>query len=277
MANKQAFEALVEKWRPEYGQVWEADEQKLAIGDCLDRDLARRLMGTDAINGLVADPPYASGGTSSASRSKSVTSKYQQSGTVKYYPEFPGDQRDQRSWYRWCVEWLSDVRKIASEEAYAIVFSDWRQLPTITDAIQAAGWVWRGINSWDKTDGARMAHLGYFRTQCEFAVWGTNGHLKARYTGGAKPGCFRCSVDSDKKHLTQKPIAVMEWLISIVPGGVIVDPFCGSGTTLLAAAKLGYRGRAFEVTPVYAAVALERLDAAGLKPRMIPNRAKSRR
>lgn len=54
-----------------------------------------------------------------------------------------GDSKDQRSWTLWCTYWLSDCLRIAKDGAPLLAFSDWRQLPSMTDAVQAAGWIWR--------------------------------------------------------------------------------------------------------------------------------------
>ena len=44
------------------------------------------------------------------------------------------------------------------------------------------------------------------------------------------------------QHATVKPLALMEWLVSLIvpPGGVVLDPFAGSGTTLQAALNKGF-------------------------------------
>jgi len=52
-------------------------------------------------------------------------------------------------------------------------------------------------------------------------------------------------------------------------GEVVYDPFCGSGTTLLACEQLGRIGFGIELDPRYVAVTLERLSALGLKPKLI--------
>lgn len=52
------------------------------------------------------------------------------------------------------------------------------------------------------------------------------------------------------------------------PGDTIFDPFCGSGTTIVAAHKEGRRGLGVELSPAYCAVILERLSALGLEPRL---------
>ena len=66
-------------------------------------------------------------------------------------------------------------------------------------------------------------------------------------------------------HPTVKPLALMEWLIQRacpIPAGIIIDPFLGSGTTGMAASRLGYRFLGVEVCPEYAAIAMARIAAA---------------
>ena len=56
---------------------------------------------------------------------------------------------------------------------------DWRMLPTMTDAVQMAGWTWRGIVVWDKTNGCRP-QLSRFRSQAEYVVWASRGAIDTR-------------------------------------------------------------------------------------------------
>lgn len=80
------------------------------------------------------------------------------------------------------------------------------------------------------TDGKSAPDLGY---------GGGGGASRFFYTAKA-PKSERPNVDG-VQHPTVKPLAVMEWLIRLVtpPGGVVLDPFAGSGTTIEAAMKLG--------------------------------------
>jgi DNA modification methylase len=57
-------------------------------------------------------------------------------------------------------------------------------------------------------------------------------------------------------------------LNSSEPGELVYEPFCGSGTTMIAAHQLGRTVRAMELDPRYVAVTLERLAALGLKPEL---------
>jgi DNA modification methylase len=71
-------------------------------------------------------------------------------------------------------------------------------------------------------------------------------------------------------HPTTKPIELITKMLvnSSRPGEVIYDPFCGSGSTIIAAHQLGRIGYGCEIDPAYVAVELERLSLLGLEPRL---------
>ena len=61
---------------------------------------------SERVDALVADPPYSSGGMTSADRNRPARTKYSQSGSAIYGPAFEGDNRDQRAFFLWCRLWL---------------------------------------------------------------------------------------------------------------------------------------------------------------------------
>ena len=66
-------------------------------------------------------------------------------------------------------------------------------------------------------------------------------------------------------HLTEKPLQLMRDIVRITePGGHILDPFAGSGATVLAAVLEGYAATGIEMSDEYARRAVERIEA-GLK------------
>lgn len=218
---------------------------------------------TGSVDAVITDPPYSSGGQFRGDRSQSTRAKYVITGTKLERPDFGGDNRDQRSFLAWCGVWLGECLRVAKPGAPICVFTDWRQLPITTDAVQAGGWIWRGIVPWSKTEAARPS-LGRFRAQCEYVVWGSAGPLPASAEVGALPGFFeRAIARSDKHHQTGKPTEIMREIVRICPpGGLVLDPFAGSGTTGVGALLEGRRFLGFELGSEYADVARNRLRDA---------------
>lgn len=210
-------------------------------GDCMEQ------MG-EIPDGLVdmvlCDPPYSSGGLFAGDRKKSTREKYcddDYNGSARFQ-DFSGDNMDQRSFTAFMRMVLVRARQKAKPAAIAAVFVDWRNLPALTDALQAAGWIWRGVVVWDK--GVTRNQPGRFRHDCEYVVWGSNGRLPVDWTPGFKAllGCYHISSVSAKKknHQTEKPLELLEKLIEICPkSGIVFDPFMGSGSTGVACAKTG--------------------------------------
>jgi site-specific DNA-methyltransferase (adenine-specific) len=77
------------------------------------------------------------------------------------------------------------------------------------------------------------------------------------------------TLDESRLHPAQKPVKLMEALIELTtaPGQLVLDPFCGSGTTLVAARRLGRRYLGFEINREFAALARQRLGAEVARPK----------
>lgn len=243
------------------------------IGDCTlycGETLAALLALPDGVVDVVAtDPPYSSGGAFRGDRAGVKTSdKYVRGSTGAHYAEFSGDTRDQRAYGYWSALWLSECLRLVKPRGICCLFTDWRQLPTTADAIQAGGFVWRGIGVWDKTEAARPAK-GRFRNQCEYVVWGSNGSLGSEVGEAGDgvpclPGVWRKSVVGAKKyHIAGKPTEVMEGIVAICrPGGVVLDPFMGSASTAIACINTGRRFIGIEKDPGCFDVACARIREA---------------
>jgi site-specific DNA-methyltransferase (adenine-specific) len=73
------------------------------------------------------------------------------------------------------------------------------------------------------------------------------------------PGIFHSPTPKDRQHITQKPEAVMQWAMRIVkPGGMVLDPFMGSGTTVKMAKETGRRAIGIELDERFAEIAANR-------------------
>lgn len=237
---------------------------QLFNGDCLE---VLRTIQPESVDMVLCDPPYSSGGLFAGDRKQSTRTKYcddDYNGAARFQ-NFSGDNMDQRSFTEFMRMVLQAARRVTRPEGVAAVFVDWRNLPALTDALQAAGWVWRGVVVWDK--GSSRAIPDRFRNDCEFVVWGTNGPKKTEYKKGAKalPGCYRVQSVStkDKHHQTEKPVELLEKLLQISPeGGTVLDMFMGSGSTGVACVNTGRNFIGVELDPGYHKTAENRIAEA---------------
>lgn len=226
----------------------------LILGDALVD-----LPGLGPVDAVITDPPYSSGGTHSADRTQDPVKKYVQSDSGnRLLPTFDGDMRDQRSFVAFGGLWCSGALDLARPGAPIAVFSDWRQLPATTDYVQVGGWVWRGIAVWAKP--AARPQRGRFAASSEFVVWGSKGAMPLDRPVPALPGVFSHPSPRHRRHITQKPEALMSDLVEICePGGTVLDPFMGSGTTGIAALRSGRRFIGIEKSPELFRVARQRI------------------
>lgn len=240
-------------------------------GDAL---LCLREMAADSYDAVISDPPYASGGMSMAEKSKSTRDKYTSYGEQgNPYPDFSGDALAQRAWTSFMHEILVECRRVVKPGGVIALFIDWRQLPALTDAIQWAGWIWRGLAVWDK--GNSRPQKGRFRQQCEYIVWGSNGPMPVDRAAPVLPGVFQYPnvPPQERWHQTQKPLALMRKVVLICEqGGRILDPFAGSGSTLEAALLEGYTCTGIEIEQHNVDIVRRRLEGMQLRMPLVTER-----
>jgi site-specific DNA-methyltransferase (adenine-specific) len=222
-------------------------------GDCFDV-----LPSLSDIGAVVTDPPYSSGGQFRGDRMAQTSAKYVNSDTAAYRPEFAGDNRDQRSFLVWCSLWMTAARHASGDGAILCAFTDWRQLPSLTDAVQCGGWVWRNIATWWKP-GIRMQR-GQFSHSAEYIVYASNGPTDTDFDGAVQ-NVFRCAPVGAKQHIAEKPVDVMRWILAVVPPkSLVLDPFMGSGATLEAAKANGHIAIGIDSDERYCEIAAKRLQ-----------------
>lgn len=114
--------------------------------------------------------------------------------------------------------------------------------------------------AWDKLAG--MTEFDSF-SDVEFA-W-RKGRGKDRIFSHLWKGICKASEKAQGKerwHPTQKPVALMKWCINMTAGGLILDPFMGSGTTGVACVEMGRRFIGIEIEPRYFDIACKRIEEA---------------
>lgn len=219
-------------------------------------------LAPESFDAVATDPPYSSGG-----KAKQRLQGLQHCG--KYFktdPEtdFDDGTRDQLSHHQWTCDWMRACHKLLKPGGWIMCFTDWRQLPLVSTALQCSGYIWQGINIWAKPNG--LPQLGRFFRSAEFILLGTKGQPAGGPTlkgTGAKTydQVWTGSLPaSEKYHATAKPVALMRHLLQVLPpGGRVLDPFAGGGATLVAAEEMGLDAVGIEKTHENYMTARERL------------------
>ena len=234
------------------GLYWSDEHCRIYHGDVFE--VIDLVEGVDLV---LTDPPYSSGGQFRGDRMRSTLAKYSNSESEKL-SSFTGDNRDQRGFLAWVSMWSGCLREKMMMAGSLLVFSDWRQVPIMSDAVQAGGWVWAGLGVWDKMHG--RPQRARFRQQTEFVLHCTNGEASREFY---PDGVFRCDKVSPqaRQHIAEKPVGLAGWLVPFCPpGGTVFDPFMGSGPFLFGARQAGLKVIGADLDERWCEVAAQRLS-----------------
>ena len=199
-------------------------------GDCL-KILPQLAPGS--VNFVLTDPPYISRYTSRDGR------------TV------PNDDND-----AWLKPAFAGMHRALQRDSYAVSFYGWPKADRFLDAYRAAGFRVVGHFVFPKRYTSAEKFVRY-QHECAYLLAKGNPKPPAHAIGDVIDWAY----SGNKLHPTQKPICVLLPLIETfsAPGGLVLDPFSGSGSTLLAARMLGRGYLGVELDPKYHAIATERL------------------
>ena len=207
----------------------------------------------DYFDVVVTDPPYC---TPVGGRTMMHTgAKYQSVDNDDRMPDFVGDVRTQRGFELWVTLWTSECFRVVREGGALLSFMGWSNLASMTDAVQAGGWFYDGLVQWVKPGG--RPRPGWFSTsRSEFVVCGRKGGTPSVGTPDAAhcgPVVLKGQVAGEGRiHPTEKPADVVAQLIQFRPDWQkILDPFCGSATTIVAAEMLGRSCTGIEISRYY--------------------------
>ena len=208
--------------------------QTLLLGDCIE---VMPLLGK--VDAVVTDPPYGIGAANGAnSGGMDASGRYRRK--PRQYDGAWDDERPKQQDFAkmisaadlhiiWGGNFFSDFLPVGGRW---LIWDKLNSMPTFSD----------GELAWTSIKGASVKKF----TQCA-------GGLSANRDG--------------RVHPTQKPVALMEWCLGFLPDAkTILDPFMGSGTTLVACAKLGRKGIGIELDPDYFEIACKRVRDAYAQP-----------
>jgi site-specific DNA-methyltransferase (adenine-specific) len=145
-------------------------------------------------------------------------------------------------------------------QRWVVLSCDWRHAAALEDSAIAYALIRLGV--WIKPNGAPQFTGDRPGTGWE-AIAMLHREGKKRWNGGGHHAVYTFNKE-DGEHPTTKPLPLVEKLVKQFsdPGELIFDPFMGSGTTGVAAVKMGRRFVGIEVDPKYFDLACERIDNA---------------
>ena len=246
------------------GDVFRLGEHRIICGDATDPAILGRLMEGDApVRLILTDEPY------NVRIAGNVTG-----GKHREFAMASGEMSN-KEYLHFNVGWIGAALPHVCDGGVFGTFIDWRGYPIVAAAAAQLGLTPLNLIVWAKTN-AGMGSL--YRSQHEllplFKI-GTAMHVNNIHLG--KRGRWRSnlwtypgasSVGSDARrgladHPTVKPTAMLEdALLDLTNrGDIVLDPFLGSGSTLIAAEDTGRRCRGVEIDPLYVDVIIRRYEA----------------
>lgn len=150
---------------------------------------------------------------------------------------------------------------------WSVIFSDVESVGAWRDGLELAGATYVRAMPWIRWS---MPQLSGDRPPqgCEMIVlaWGSKKGRKAWNGPGNLTHFDETKIRRVGKHMCEKPLALMHRLVEYFsdPGETVIDPFCGAGTTALAARLLGRQAKFNEIDPHWMAYAQRRFDAETL-------------
>jgi site-specific DNA-methyltransferase (adenine-specific) len=220
----------------------------LRCGDCL---VGMAELPDKSVDVVISDPPY----EAEAHTSERLVSR---GGHLEVEPlAFPAITEELRT------EAARHMARLARR--WILVFCQVEAAMKWRAALEAGGAVYKRTCQWIKPDGKPQYSgdrpgIGYE------SIVACHAPGRSTWNGGGSHGVFIVNKSGDARtgHQTQKPLALMEILVRLFSdrGELILDPFVGSGTTGVAAVRLGRRFVGWEMNPAYAEMARRRLTTA---------------
>lgn len=207
-----------------------------------------RQMEPESVDAIITDPPYGIG----------YQSNYRK-------VEVMGKIANDNAPFIWFLYDAFRVLKSgASGRGTLVCFTRWDVQQVFIDAIQLAGFTVKSEIIWDKVTHGMGDLKAQFAPTHENIIFAVKGKFSFP---GHRPKdliTFKKLNGSQMVHPTEKPVGLMADLITAVtkPGDVILDPFAGSGSTLVAAKKTGRRFVGIELDDGYFEKAQRRVKEA---------------
>jgi DNA modification methylase len=247
------------------GDLWQLGSNRLSCGDARDPANLNRLLGGELAAMAFLDPPYNVKIRSVVGRGRTKHSEFAMASGEMSRPEFVS----------FLTETLGNAARHSCAGAIHYVCIDWRHIGELREAGQQTYAEMLNLVVWVKPNAGqgsfyRSQHelIGVFRVgeapHLNNVLLGRHGRSRSNVWHYAGVNSFRAGrMDELRSHPTAKPIGLVADAMKDCTRrrDIVLDTFCGSGTTILAAERVGRRAYAIELEPRYVDVAIRRWQA----------------
>lgn len=204
---------------------------RVTRGDCVD---VMKEMPSRSVDLIVTDPPY----------------------LVRYVDRSGRSVRNDDN-EAWLKPAFSEMRRVLKDGQFCVSFYAWNKVDRFMEAWREAGFGIAGHIVFPKRYASSSRFMKYQHEQAYLLVKG-HGALPLN----PPPDVIPWTYTGNKLHPTQKPVGIFAPIIEAFtkPGDIVLDPFCGSGSTLVAARDMGRRFAGIELDPVHHLTAATRLQ-----------------
>ena len=226
------------------GDLWTIGRHKLMCGDATSGDVLKRLVGGDKVDMYLTDPPY----------NVAYEGKTEDKLTIQ------NDSMEDSVFYQFLVDSFVAADSVMNEGAAFYIWHADSEGYNFRGACRAVGWELRECLIWNKN--TMVLGRQDYQWKHEPCLYGWKGGAAHNWYSDRKQTTV---IDMNKpnrnaEHPTMKPVQLFAYLIenSSKPGDIVLDSFCGSGTTLIACEQMSRTARVLELDPKYCDVIVER-------------------
>jgi DNA modification methylase len=253
------------------GDLWQLGQHRLLCGDALQEKSYQELLGNDLAQMVFTDPPY----------NVKIDGHVCGLGSIKHEEfKMASGEMSEAEFTEFLAKAMRLMADYSVEGSIHFTCMDWRHMAEMLAAAAPIYGRPKNLCVWNKTN-AGMGTFYRSKHELVFAFKkGKAAHInnfglgdRGRYRTNVwdYPGVntfSRTRTQDLADHPTVKPLALVVDAIRDCSkrGGIVLDPFSGSGTTLLAAEKTGRIGRGLELDPLYVDAAIRRWQALTGEP-----------
>lgn len=235
-------------------------KSNLINDDCL---LGLKSLPENSVELVLTDPPY-NLGAHMKSRGSGIHRL-----RSNHFSTCDWDNVDEHHWEQNIAGLATELARVIKDGGAVLMFMSVLKVAVIKSIFEKAGFYYKTTGTWHKTNPMPRNMNLSFVNSTESWIYFTKGKVSGTFNNNG--AVFHDFVESGLtpsgekkfgKHPTQKPLKIMKFFVSLLSneGDTILDPFCGSGSTLVAAKHLKRRYIGIEINQEYSSIAIKRLE-----------------